>query len=235
MPALPGSRLVLCQNARPAPCSLLAQRCRTPLQHRPPPRAAPACPPPLPAPSLPPAAPLFPPPTSASPALGQHMVYCQLAPASGHHVCMSLGHGRRDRDQCCWHGVTPHPVHTQQMLADWVWPGCQGGRSQPSHCPAARLQDLASAEVAAACRSGFCHAPDQQRGTGRLVLSWSDCVPGNHGMTFPILRFKPGFSPWSSGIPWGFSVLSSPGITCYLWSLFINDYYLDLKKNNPMK
>lgn len=109
MPALPGSRLAPCQNARPAPCSLLAQRCRTPLQHRPPPRAAPAHPPPLPASSLPPAAPLFPPPTSASPASGQHTAYCQLAPASGHHVCTSLGHGRRDRGQRCWHGVTPPP------------------------------------------------------------------------------------------------------------------------------
>lgn len=123
MPALPGSRLALCQNAHPAPCSLLAQRCWTPPQRRPQPQAAPAHPPLLPVPSLPPAAPLFPPPTSASPALGQHMAYCQLALASGHHVCMSLGHGRRDRGQRCWHRVTPHPVHTQQMLADWVWPG----------------------------------------------------------------------------------------------------------------
>lgn len=158
------------------------------------PSAAPCAFPPSCSPSLPP-------PMSASPALGQHMVYCQLALASGHHVCTSLGHGRRDRGQRCWHGVTPHPVHTQQMLADWVWPGCQGGWSQPSLCPVVRLQDLASVEVGAACRSGFCRAPDQPCGTGRLVLSWSDCVPGNHGKTFPILRFKPGFSPRSSGIP----------------------------------
>lgn len=153
--------------------------------------------------------------------------YCPPAMASCHRVCTSLGSSRAQPKRqgpalMAW-GHPPAP--TPGRFGQGSFP--LGGRSQPSLCPAAQLWHLATREVAFWPAS---HAPDQQRGASRPVPSWSDRVPGNRGLTFQELRFKTAFFLWSSYIPWGFSAFSSPGITYYLWSLFKNYDYLNLKK-----
>lgn len=133
---------------------------------------------------------------------GQHLVCHPPALASCHQVCESLGSGRTQPKG------RGHPLAaTQHVLVERVW-----------------LQDLASAEVAPALPA----VPQ----TSTLVLAnWCpaghDCVPGDHGLTFQILRFRTGFSPWSSCILWGFSAFFSPGLTFYLWTLLKNYIYLN--------
>lgn len=128
---------------------------------------------PLLTPSLlldPPLAAAFPPAASASPARGQHLLCHPPALASCHQVCESLGSGRtQPKGHGCPLAASLH------VLVEWVW-----------------LQDLASAEVAPTLPA----VPQ----TSTLVLAnWCpaghDCVPGDHGLTFQILRFRTVFSP----------------------------------------
>lgn len=131
----------------------------------------------------PPASPCSPPPCTSPPSRsrfsscsistscpGQHLVCHPCALASCRRLCVSLGSGRAQPKG------RGHPLAaTRQVLVEWVW-----------------LQVLASAEVALALPA----VPQ----TSTLVLAnWCpagcDCVPGDHGLTFRILRFRTGFSP----------------------------------------
>lgn len=155
---------------------------------------------------------------------------------SGLHVLRRSGRAQPEgtRASTAGAGSPPHrhPADAGSVGLARVAPRQVAGASHRSARRHGRRVWPAQTEVAV-CRGGFCPAsrvPDQHGGTGRPVPSWSDRVPGNHGMTFQILRFKTGFSPWRSCIPWGFGAFSSLGITCYLWSLFKNYDYLNLKK-----